>query len=169
MAQLQFCDATNFFLRKENKSNRIYSTILLPRVTSSAILPEKKTSILVASQNWSRATDVTWTVLPIYYYVSGSGNISVVLLSMEDQRALRFHQKHLNLCRWEDDMKRHEVSCIENRWAHICSSAKNKSFFVHNIWVHTLYIYYIKTHTYSIYLENIYMHIHTVYIIYKYI
>ncbi len=32
------------------------------------------------------------------YYVSGPGNISVVLLSMEDQRALRFHQKHLNLC-----------------------------------------------------------------------
>ncbi len=32
------------------------------------------------------------------YYISGPGNISVVLLSMEDQRALRFHQKHLNLC-----------------------------------------------------------------------
>ncbi len=29
------------------------------------------------------------------YYVSGPGNISVVLLSMEDQRALRFHQNIL--------------------------------------------------------------------------
>ncbi len=32
------------------------------------------------------------------YYVSGPGNISVVLLSMEGQKALRFHQKYLNLC-----------------------------------------------------------------------
>ncbi len=32
------------------------------------------------------------------YYVSGPGNISVVLLSMEGQIALRFHQKYLNLC-----------------------------------------------------------------------
>ncbi len=31
------------------------------------------------------------------YYVSGPGNISVVLLSMEGQIALRFHQKYLNL------------------------------------------------------------------------
>ncbi len=32
------------------------------------------------------------------YYVSGSGNISVVLLSIQGQRALKFHQKYLNLC-----------------------------------------------------------------------
>ncbi len=32
------------------------------------------------------------------YYVSGPGNITVALLSMEDQRALRMHQKYLNLC-----------------------------------------------------------------------
>ncbi len=31
-------------------------------------------------------------------YVSGHGNISVVLLSMEGLGALRFKQKHLNLC-----------------------------------------------------------------------
>ncbi len=31
-------------------------------------------------------------------YVSGSGNISVVLLSMEGLRGLRFNQKYLNLC-----------------------------------------------------------------------
>ncbi len=34
-------------------------------------------SILIASQNWSWATDVTWTVLPMFLYVSGSGKISV--------------------------------------------------------------------------------------------
>ncbi len=32
------------------------------------------------------------------YYISGPGNISVVLLSTEGQRALRLHQKHLHLC-----------------------------------------------------------------------
>ncbi len=31
-------------------------------------------------------------------YVSGPGNISVALLSMQGQRALRFHQKYLHLC-----------------------------------------------------------------------
>ncbi len=37
-------------------------------------------------------------VLPMLLYVSGPGNISVVLLSMEGQIALGFHQKYLNLC-----------------------------------------------------------------------
>ncbi len=37
-------------------------------------------------------------------YVSGHGNISVVLLSMEGLRALRFKQKYLNLC--SDDERR---------------------------------------------------------------
>ncbi len=40
-------------------------------------------------------------------YVSGLGNISVVLLSMEGQRALRFHQKYLNLCS-EDEQRFYE-------------------------------------------------------------
>ncbi len=31
-------------------------------------------------------------------YVSGPGNIAVVLLSMEGQKALTFHHKYLNLC-----------------------------------------------------------------------
>ncbi len=43
VAQLQFCDATEyFFFRKENNNNIIYSTILLPRVTSSAVLESTK-------------------------------------------------------------------------------------------------------------------------------
>ncbi len=37
-------------------------------------------------------------------YVSGPGNITVVLLSMMGQRALGFHQKHLNLCS-EDEQR----------------------------------------------------------------
>ncbi len=32
------------------------------------------------------------------HFVSGSGNIPAALLSMEGQKALRFHQKDLNLC-----------------------------------------------------------------------
>ncbi len=38
------------------------------------------------------------------YFVSGPGNISVALLSMEDQKALGFHQKYLNLCS-EDEQR----------------------------------------------------------------
>ncbi len=38
------------------------------------------------------------------YYVSGSGNISVALLLMQDQKALGFDQKHLKLCS-EDERK----------------------------------------------------------------
>ncbi len=32
------------------------------------------------------------------YYVSGPGNISVALLSIQGQKALEFHQKYPNLC-----------------------------------------------------------------------
>ncbi len=38
---------------------------------------------------------------------SGSGNISVALLSMDGQKALRFHQKNLNLCS-EDERRSDE-------------------------------------------------------------
>ncbi len=37
-------------------------------------------------------------------YVSGPGNISVSLLSMQGQKALRFHKKYLNLCS-EDEQR----------------------------------------------------------------
>ncbi len=39
---------------------------------------------------------------------------------------------------------------------------QNKSFCLHNIYVCSVYIYYvyINTHTYSIYFENIYMYLH---------
>ncbi len=61
-------------------------------------------SILVTSQNWSWATDDTWTVSPMPLLLSGTGNITVALLSMQGQRALRFHQKYLNLCS-EDEQR----------------------------------------------------------------
>ncbi len=38
-------------------------------------------------------------------YVSGSGNISVMLLSMEGQKALRFHQKYIKVLRVWNDMR----------------------------------------------------------------
>ncbi len=37
-------------------------------------------------------------ILILHFRMGGSGNISVVLLSMEGQIALRFNQKYLNLC-----------------------------------------------------------------------
>ncbi len=45
-------------------------------------------------------TDVLTTFLE-------TGNIKVVLLSMEGQKALGFHQKYLNLCS-EDERKSYE-------------------------------------------------------------
>ncbi len=36
-------------------------------------------------------------------YVSGPGDITVVLLSMEGQKALGIHQKYLNLCSEADE------------------------------------------------------------------
>ncbi len=41
-------------------------------------------------------------------YVSGSGNMSVVLQSMEGQRALGFHQKYLNSCS-EDERRYYAI------------------------------------------------------------
>ncbi len=61
------------------------------------------------------------------------------------------------------------------KWLITISRIQNKSFCLHNKCVCAVYIYYvyIKTHTYSIYFENIYMYLHIYihinYIIYKYI
>ncbi len=54
--------------------------------------------ILVASQNWSWATYITWTVLPTSLLRFWALIVIISLLSMEGQRALRFHQKYLHLC-----------------------------------------------------------------------
>ncbi len=52
-----------------------------------------------------RKSDVEWKVKQSHgllhrcpYYVSGPGNISVVLRSMDGQKTVRFHPKYLNLC-----------------------------------------------------------------------
>ncbi len=44
------------------------------------------------------ATDVTWTILTMSSLPFWALKVVVVLLSMEGQKALRFHQKYLNLC-----------------------------------------------------------------------
>ncbi len=54
-------------------------------------------SILVASQNDRWTTDVTWTILTMSLLPFWALNLSVVLLSMEDQTALGFHQKYFVL------------------------------------------------------------------------
>ncbi len=59
----------------------------------------QKKSILVASQNWSWATDVTWTVLPMYLLRFWTWeHFSCVAVYGESIKALRLNQKHLNLC-----------------------------------------------------------------------
>ncbi len=63
------------------------------------------------------------------------------------------------------------------KWLIVNNCIQNKSFCLNDIYVCTVYIYYvyINTNIYSIYFENIYMYlrayiyIHIIYIIYKYI
>ncbi len=99
VAQLQFCDATRIlFLHKENKNYLLNH--------SSPPSYHFREHILIALQNWSWATDVTWTVLPIYllHFWTWENFSCVPLLSMEAQIALRFHKKYLNLC-FEDEQR----------------------------------------------------------------
>ncbi len=42
--------------------------------------------------------DILAPGLQCIYYISGPENVTVALLSMKGQIALRFHQKYLNLC-----------------------------------------------------------------------
>ncbi len=43
-------------------------------------------------------TDVTWTILAMSLHCFWALNVSVSLLSMQGQKALRFHQTYLNFC-----------------------------------------------------------------------
>ncbi len=62
----------------------------------------KKKSILVASQNWSWATDVTWTVLPMYLLRFWTWE-HFSCVAVEGQIPLRFHQKYVNLCSEDEE------------------------------------------------------------------
>ncbi len=55
-------------------------------------------SFFVATLNYGWTTDVTWTILMMSLLHIWVLNVMVVLLSMQDQKALGFHQKYLNLC-----------------------------------------------------------------------
>ncbi len=54
--------------------------------------------------NYGWTPDVTWTILLMSLLRFCALIVVISLLSMEGQRALRFHQKHLNLCS-EDEQK----------------------------------------------------------------
>ncbi len=56
----------------------------------------KKYSRSFLSYGWT--PDVTWTILPMSLLHFYSLIVLISLLSMKGQRALRFHQKYLNLC-----------------------------------------------------------------------
>ncbi len=47
-------------------------------------------------------------------YISGSGNISVALLSIKGQKALRFYQQYLNLFS-KDELRSYIASVINYR------------------------------------------------------
>ncbi len=54
--------------------------------------------ILGSSWNWGWTTDVAWTILTMSLLPFGGLNVSVVLLSLQGQKAIVFLQKYLNLC-----------------------------------------------------------------------
>ncbi len=55
-------------------------------------------SIHVSSLNYGWTSDVTWTILTVSLLPFWALNVSVVLLSIQGQKSLGFHQKYLNLC-----------------------------------------------------------------------
>ncbi len=63
-----------------------------------------KKSIFVASKNYGWTTDVTWTILQMSLLCFWTLIVLITLLSMEGQKALKFHQKYLNLCS-EDEQR----------------------------------------------------------------
>ncbi len=69
----------------------------------------KKYSRSFVKLHWT--TDVTWTVLTKSFLPFWALNVSVVLLSMEEQKALGFHQKYLNLCT-EDERRFYRFGMI---------------------------------------------------------
>ncbi len=54
--------------------------------------------LFLFSLRTKRILDVTWTILTMSLLPFWALNVVVVLLSMEGQKALGVHQKHLNLC-----------------------------------------------------------------------
>ncbi len=82
------------------------------------------------------------------YYVSGSGNISVAFPSMQGQRALRFHQKYLNLCS-EDEQRTYGFGTtwgwiIDDRifilwWTNVSESSRTFLFSLSVFLKHVIY------------------------------
>ncbi len=66
-------------------------------------------------EDWHRLNsgtpDVTWTILTMSLLPFWALNVSVVLLSMQCQKALRFYQKYFNLCS-EDEWRSYEFGTI---------------------------------------------------------
>ncbi len=71
---------------------------LLNKVIILVFFTHKKYSRSFIYHGWT--TDVTWTVLTMSLLPFWALNVSVVLLSMQGQKALRFNQKYLNFQRW---------------------------------------------------------------------
>ncbi len=91
-----------FFAAARIQKYWLYSTILL-QITSSAIIEStsarKQRMSLSVMRHRERNCLITHGLFyRSPYYISGSGNISVVLLSMQGQKALEFHQKCHSLC-----------------------------------------------------------------------
>ncbi len=116
-----FWCATN---RKEKK--------LLNKVVIFVLFEHKNSLESFTVYSWT--TDVTWTILVMFLLPFWALNVSVALLSMQGQKALRFHQKHLHLCSEDEwtsygfwnDKRVGELSLK-------CSLSKHK---MHFLWLH---------------------------------
>ncbi len=123
------------FVCKENKNNNKYhGTLVKPcrRLIRKKINCWIKVIIFVfmhtksipVASHYSWTTDVTWTLLPFWAL-----SVTVLLLSMQGQKALRFHQKYLNLC-FEDERRsgldRHEGGLLKTEFSFLYT---NKNIF----------------------------------------
>ncbi len=71
-------------------------TLVHPKTKITPLFNSFFSSVSVFDTSW--IADVTWTILSMSLLPFWALNVSVALLSLEGQRALRFHQKYLNLC-----------------------------------------------------------------------
>ncbi len=83
------------FVRKESKNNDFIQRFILFRVSLRHHSREMYSLSFITL--WL-SHDVTWTNLIMSLLHFYAINILVMLLSMQGQKALKFHQKYLNLC-----------------------------------------------------------------------
>ncbi len=102
-------------------------------------------------QKYSKNSNIVWNIVWTF--------LAIIIINIENGFIFLWKP----LCSHSNIQK----FCVINIYLFVCFSAvkrliainriQYKIFCLHNICVCAVYIYYVYTHTYSIYLENIYM------------